>query len=200
MVRMSEDLQDGFARAWQAELLKSPPLIAPVRQYTWPLAIAGEEDAMARGAVQVMVRPGAGLGGSFLANCALGFTDPSMPSGVWGCPTAEEICAVAGGYAYIANVRTPEKCTQIALRPVVALHASVAAGLLLFIGFQTIVAWGVDGLAWETQRLSWDGVRVAEIGVDEVRGFGWDLIADEEIAFRVDLRTGMALGGGYRLG
>lgn len=192
--------EDAFAHTWQAEVLKAPPLIAPARQYTWPVAIPGEEDAMARGALQVMVRAGVEMGGSFLANCALGFTDPTMPSGVWGCPAGEEICAVAGGYAYIANVRTPERCMQVPLRPVVAVDAAIEVGLLLFTGFQTIVAWGSDGLAWETGRLSWDGVRVTEVASREVRGFGWDLMADEEVPFRVDLRTGLATGGGYRLG
>ena len=188
---------DGFAHAWNAEVLQGPPLIAPARQYTWPLAIPGEEDAMARGALQVMVRPAEG--GSFLANCALGFVDPAMPSGVWACPRTSELCAVAGGYAYIADVRTPERCTHLALRPVVAIHVASEAGLLLFAGFQTVIAWGPDGLAWESPRLSWDGLKIEEVEGYEARGSGWDLVADEDVPFRIDLRTGNARGGGYRL-
>lgn len=186
-----------FARAWSAEVLQRPPLIAPARQYTWPVAIAGEEDAMARGALQVAVRPQEG--GSFLANCALGFVDPAMPSGIWGCPRATEICAVAGGYAYVADVRSPERCTQIGLRPVVSVHSAVEAGLLLFAGFHTMVAWGSEGQAWETPRLSWDGVRVLAVEGWSVHGFGWDLMADEEVRFDLDLRSGKATGGAYRL-
>jgi hypothetical protein len=188
---------DGFEKAWRAEILRVPPLIAPARQYTWPLAIAGEEDAMARGALQVMVYPSGG--GSFLANCALGFVDPAMPSGVWSCPRETELCAVAGGYAYIVDIRTPERCTHIALRPVVAVHVAAEAGLLLFVGFKTLIAWGLNGLAWETPRLSWDGVKLETVEGSEARGFGWDLMADEEVPFRIDLRTGTATGGGYRL-
>jgi hypothetical protein len=186
-----------FARAWTAEILKAAPLIAPARQYVWPMRIAGEEDALARGALLLMVRPAAG--GSYLVTCALGYRDPSMPSGVWGCPSAAEICAVAGGYAYVASVLSPEKCLQIPMKPVVEVHAAVEAGLLLFVGFHTILAWGREGKVWETGRLSWEGVRVTAVSATEAVGFGWDLRADLEVEFRVDLRTGEFSGGGFRV-
>ena len=46
-----------FSHDWSVEILKSPPLIAPVRQFIYPQQIAGEEDALARGALQLMVPP-----------------------------------------------------------------------------------------------------------------------------------------------
>ncbi len=150
---MSSDV--GFARTWSAEILKAAPLIAPARQYVWPMRIAGEEDALARGALLLMVRP-AGVG-QYLVTCALGFRDPSMPTGVFGCPDADAICAVAGGYAYVASANAPERCVQVGMKPVVEVHPAVAAGLLLFVGFHTIQAWGRDGVVWETGRLSWEG-------------------------------------------
>jgi len=185
-----------FARGWTAEILTSAPLIAPARQYVWPMRVAGEEDALARGALLLLVRPAGG--GSYLVTCALGFRDPSMPSGVWGCPAADEICAVAGGYAYVANVRSPERCTQVGLKPVVEVHPAVSAELLLFVGFHTILAWGREGKAWETGRLSWEGVRVTAVTASEVVGWGWDLRGDVDVEFRVDLRTGEFSGGGFR--
>ena len=80
-------------RTWTAEILKSPPLIAPARQFTYPQQIAGEEDALARGALQLLVHPASG--GDFLATCALGFTDPTMPTGILACPNPDQLCAVA---------------------------------------------------------------------------------------------------------
>ena len=133
-------------------------MIAPARQFTYPLQIAGEEDALARGALQLMVRPAAG--GVFLATCALGFVDPSMPSGVFACPNPDEMCAVAGGYAYVIDTSRPERRTHISLKPVVEVKVLEEARLLLFVGFHSIVAWGEQGLAWETERLSWEGVRI----------------------------------------
>ena len=181
-----------FERSWTAEVLRVAPLIAPVRQFVWPMAIAGEEDALARGAVRVMVRPR--VGGSFLVTAALGFKDASMPTGVWGCPAADWICVVAGGYGYLASTLEPERVTLLGMKPVVEVME--AGELLLFVGFQTILAWGLEGMAWETGRLSWEGVRVTSVTGTEVVGLGWDLVADAEREFRVDLRTGTFVGGG----
>jgi hypothetical protein len=188
---MTTDLT--FPHSWSSEILKAPPLIAPARQYSYPLQIAGEEDALARGALLLMVRPVAG--GTFLATCALGFTDPSMPRGVYACPNADELCAVAGGYAYVIDTARPERCTQISLKPVAEVRVLGEQGLLVFVGFHSMVAWGALGLVWETRRLSWEGLRLGDVNDGVLHGFGWDLMADKEVAFTVDLRTGESKGG-----
>ena len=182
-----------FPQTWTADILAHPPMIAPARQFTYPHPIAGEEDALARGALLLQVKPQ--TGGTFLATCALGFTSPSMPTGIFACPNPDELCAVAGGYAYLVNTLHPERCTQVPLKPVVEVHTLEANRLLLFVGFHSLVAWGTDGLAWQTGKLSWEGLRLAEITNTEVQGFGWDLMTDREIPFTVDLRTGHHTGG-----
>ena len=183
---------------WRVEVLGAPPLIAPVRQFTYPMQIAGEEDALARGALAVMVHPA--VGGSFLATCALGFTAEAMPSGAFACAHAEEICLLAGGYAYLVNTRRPEACAHLGLRPVVEVKVVRELGLLVFVGFHAMAAWGRDGLAWETKRLSWEGVRVGEVVGETLNGFGWDMRTDKDVEFVVDLRTGEHVGGGFRGG
>jgi hypothetical protein len=188
-------MTDGFAQAWSAEILTKPPMIAPARQFTYPQQIAGEEDALARGALQLLVHPTAG--GTFLATCALGFTDPTMPTGIFASPNPQQMCAVAGGYAYLIDTAQPERCTQIPLRPVVEVKTLPPHRLLLFIGFHSIVAWGRDGIAWESARLSWEGVRVTAIDGDTLHGTGWNLLTDREVAFSVDLLTGHHQGGGF---
>ena len=42
-----------FPQTWRADILQSAPLIAPARHFTYPQQIAGEEDALARGALQL---------------------------------------------------------------------------------------------------------------------------------------------------
>jgi hypothetical protein len=184
-----------FAQDWTVEILKTPPLIAPARQFIYPKQIAGEEDALARGALLLMVRPASS--GTFLATCALGFTDPTMPTGVFACPNPQDMCAVAGGYAYVIDTMQPERCTHITLKPVVEVRTLVASGLLLFVGFHTIVAWGRSGLAWESGRLSWEGVRITSINGTVLHGVGWNLLTDREVTFSVDLLTGQHQGGGF---
>jgi hypothetical protein len=187
-----------FAQSWTAEVLTAPPMIAPVRQFTYPLQVAGEEDALARGALLLNVKTSAG--GSFLATCALGFTSASMPTGVYACPNPDEMCAVAGGYAYVVDTLAPATCVQIGLKPVVAVLVLEEQELLVFVGFHAIVAWGRAGLAWETARLSWEGLRIVEVSASEIVGFGWELRTDKELEFRVDLATGRHTGGGYLVG
>ena len=184
-----------FSQNWKVEVLKTPPLIAPARQFIYPRQIAGEEDALARGALQLLVRPAAG--GTFLATCALGFTDPTMPTGVFACPNPQQMCAVAGGYAYVVDTAQPEICTHIELKPVVEVRSLVAHGLLVFVGFHAIVAWGRHGLVWESARLSWEGVRITSIEGDVLHGVGWDLLTDREVGFSLDLLTGLHQGGGF---
>lgn len=184
-----------FAQNWSAEALARPPMIAPARQFTYPQQIAGEEDALARGALQILVRPAAG--GTFLATCALGFTDPSMPTGIYACPNPNELCAVAGGYAYIIDTARPEHSTHIAQKPVVEVRQLPAQGLLVFIGFHSMTAWGEHGLAWESARLSWEGVRITGIAGSNLHGTGWNLMTDKEVPFTLDLKTGHHEGGGF---
>jgi hypothetical protein len=194
MADAAKDRQE-FPHNWSAEILTRPPLIAPARQFIYPKPIAGEEDALARGALQLMVRPA--NGGIFLATCALGFTDPAMPTGVFACPNPSEMCAVAGGYAYVVDTARPKLCTHIALKPVVEVRPLAAQELLLFVGFHSIVAWGRNGLAWESTRLSWEGVRIASIEGNVLHGIGWNLMTDREASFSLDLLTGQHQGGGF---
>jgi hypothetical protein len=190
-----DDEAQSFPHNWRAEVLTQPPLIAPARQFTYPRQVAGEEDALARGALLVLVRPG--TGGDFLATCALGFTDRTMPTGIFACPNPEELCAVAGGYAYILDTAAPDRSTHIPLKPVAEVLVLDEQDLLVFVGFHVIVAWGREGPAWQTARLSWEGIRISGVEGGELRGFGWNLMADKEVAFSVDLRTGVHTGGGF---
>ena len=189
-----------FPHTWRAEILTAPPLIGSARQFSYPRPVPGEEDALARGALQLLVHPE--FGGDFLATCALGFADPSVPTGLYSCPNSQELCAVAGGYAYIVDTAAPERCTHIALRPVVEILPLPDHALLLFAGFHSIHAWGREGLAWQTARLSWEGLRLAGIsaaedGAPQLFGLGWNMHTDKEVEFAIDLRTGTHTGGGY---
>jgi len=170
-------------------------MISPARQFTYPLQIAGEENALARGALQLLVHPA--TGGTFLATCALGFKSATMPTGIFACPNPDELCAVAGGYAYLVDTARPERCTHLSLKPVVDVLALPAHRLLVFAGFHGLMAWGPAGLAWETARLSWEGIRLGEIEGDTLHGFGWNMQTDKDVAFTVDLHTGKHTGGGF---
>jgi hypothetical protein len=184
-----------FPHRWQAEMLAARPMILPPRHFVYPRAAEEVE----RGALEVLVRPDAPPGAKadarpFLATCALGFRDEAAPTGVWSTPAPERICAVAGGYAYLIDTTAPERFTMIRYRPVMDVRAAVAEGLLLFAGHRSILAWGRDGQAWESEKLSDEGVTMAEIAGGVLRGVGWEMKSDREKPFAIELRTGMRRG------
>jgi hypothetical protein len=126
----------------------------------------------------------------FLATCALGFRDASVPTGLWSTPDPEQICAVAGGYAYIIDTTAPERFTMIPYRPVLQVLPAADAGLLMFVGHRSILAWGRDGQAWESEKLSDEGVTITAIEGLVLRGTGWHIVTDKETPFALDLRSG----------
>jgi len=178
-----------FWHQWEAQILPARPMILPPRSFVYP----AQAEEVERGALEVLIRPWAGEP-AFLATCALGFKDPAVPTGIWACPASEEVCAVSGGYAYVIDTTAPERFTMIAYRPVMEVRAVAEAGVLLFIGHRSVVAWGREGLAWETERLSDEGLTVTGIEGGRLEGLGWQMLTDRETAFAVDLRDGKRVG------
>jgi hypothetical protein len=73
---------------------------------------------------------------------------------------------------------------------VLEVRALAEQRLLLFVGHHAIAAWSAGGKAWETGRLSWEGVQITAVEGDQLHGLGWDLRTDRDIPFTVDLATG----------
>ena len=151
---------------------------------------------MERGALEVLIRR-EGDSQPFLATCALGFRDPAAPTGIWSMPDPDWICAVSGGYAYLIDSAHPERFVHLRYRPVLNIYSCASDNqqsgnnnLLLFVGHHSILAWGRDGEAWESERLSWEGVTIDRIAEDILHGHGWDLRTDQDLPFTLDLQTG----------
>jgi hypothetical protein len=174
-----------FPHAWQAEVLAHRPLILPTRHSVYPR----DAEEVERGALEVLIRPEGDVQ-PFLATCALGFRDPSVPTGLWSAPRPEELCAVSGGYAYLIDTTAPERFTMIPYRPVLEVRSCIEEGLLLFVGNRTILAWGRNGQAWESEKLSDEGVTITSIEKGVVHGTGWTMRTNKETAFALKLDTG----------
>jgi hypothetical protein len=184
-----------FPHRWRAEILNTRPLILPSRHFVYP-RVAEEIE---RGALEVLVHPDSQNSASkypqgaqpFLATCALGFRDPAVPTGLWSAPDPTELCAVSGGYAYLIDTVAPERFTMLPFRPVLEVRAMPTENLLLFVGHHAILAWGSCGQAWESEKLSSEGVTITAIEAGILHGRGWDLMTDKETPFALDLRTGL---------
>lgn len=175
-----------FPHHWEAEILAARPMILPQRHFVYPR----EAEEVERGALEVLVRPGNSGAEPFLATCALGFRDAAVPTGIWSAPNPDEVCAVAGGYAYLIDTTAPERFTMIAHRPVLEVRAAAAEGLLLFVGHRSILAWGREGQAWESEKLSDEGVTITAIESGVLHGVGWEMRSDKETPFALDVRSG----------
>jgi hypothetical protein len=181
-----------FPHRWQAEVLAARPIILPSRHFVYP----HNAEEVERGALEVLVRPATASAErspdaqSFLATCALGFIDPAVPTGLWSAPNPDELCAVAGGYAYMIDTASPQRFTMIPYRPVLEVRAVLDHGLLLFVGHHSILAWGPAGQAWESGKLSDEGVTITGIEGSVLHGLGWEMISDKEMLFALDLRAG----------
>jgi hypothetical protein len=65
---------------------------------------------------------------------------------------------------------------------------------LLFVGHRTILAWGEAGIAWESAKLSDEGVTIASAEGGLLSGVGWNLVTDKETPFTLNLKSGEMLG------
>ena len=187
---------------WSARVLRGAPLIAPARHFTFPFAVAGEEDALARGALWLEVRvgvSGAGVAGSggaglWVAQCALGFAGGGVAHGLWPLPQGG-VLACAGGYAYAVDPEAPERTVLLPPRPAVGVIAMRNRTIL--VTHQGLTVRERDAETWTTPRLSWEGVNVTAAEEDAIQGTGWNMIDDAELPFTVDLRHRAVTGGGY---
>ena len=178
-----------FPCAWKAEILAARPAILPARHFVYPRDVEEVE----RGALEVLVRTNEPGSSPFLATCALGFRDPVVPTGVWSAPNPHELCAVAGGYAYMIDTSEPERFTMLPYRPVLAVRPVLDQQLLLFVGHRSIQSWGASGAAWESPKLSDEGLTISAIEGQQLRGMGWNLMTDKETPFTLDLQSGLRI-------
>lgn len=179
-----------FGHHYEIKVLESAPPVHPVEKlHHYPVELE-EGD---RSGVYVRIVPNHGP--AWFGFFAAGFNSPQVMNAVCSCPDAASVCVVAGGYAYVVKSGEPAAWFRIEQRPVVELKTVTDQQLILFSGFTSITALGPEGVAWTTERLSWEGIRISQIRSGTLHGFGWDALADKEVPFEVNLKTGKHTGG-----
>jgi hypothetical protein len=180
-----------FARKYEVRIMEAAPPIHPVEKlYHYPVEL--EEGDRSGAYVRVTPQSGPAWAGFF----ALGFDSDQVVSQLCSTPDPERFCVVVGGYAYVVRASDPAQWLRVEQQPVVDLRVLSQHGLLLFAGFTSITAFGGgSGIAWTTQRLTWEGLSISAIDGDKLLGNGWDALTDKEAPFEVDLKTGKHTGG-----
>lgn len=178
-----------FPHAWEARLLREYLPMPGQQLYQFP----GEIEEHERDGIYLQVKPMAGA--AWTGFFARGFDAPNAVTGIFSCPDPDWLCALCGGYAFMVNAADPTRWEQVPQRPALDVRIAPADGLLLFAGFSSITAYGAQGHAWTTGQLSWEGLHIDQVGAGVLTGRGWDPVADKEVPFEVDLRTGKHTGG-----
>jgi hypothetical protein len=179
-----------FPRNYEVRILEAAPPVHPIEKlHHYPVEL--EEGDRSGAYVRVTPKSGPVWVGFF----ALGFDSDQVVNQVCSSPSPDSFCVIVGGYAYIVKASSPADWLRIEQRPVVDLRVLSQQGLMLFVGFTSITAVGDSGIAWTTERLTWEGLTINSIAGGKLLGHGWDAIADKEVPFEVDLNTGKHTGG-----
>ncbi|SRR5579871_591619 len=183
-----------FPRNYEVRVLEAAPPVHPIeKMYHYPVEL--EEGDRSGVYLRVVPQSDSKTGPAWTGFFALGFDSDQVVSEICSTPDPDSFCTVVGGYAYMVKADNPAQWTRVEQRPVVDLRVLSQQGLLLFAGFTTITAVGSSGIAWTTERLSWEGLTITDIKGDKLMGHGWDALADKEVPFEVDLKTGKHAGG-----
>jgi hypothetical protein len=116
-------------------------------------------------------------------------------TGLFATPCANVICVVVKGKGFLIPVLAPTTFEIIRSIPINEVLAIPESGMLVFVDYTGLAAYGKDGLRWVAENLSWDGLKSVEVAGGVIRGMGWDSPANSYVPFRVDIESGAAEGG-----
>jgi hypothetical protein len=121
-----------------------------------------------------------------------------LPSGdcqICRGPGRNHLSILAKGDAYIASPNIPASFIHVKSCPAIRVVPVPSRNLMLFHDFTEIVAYNENGLAWETARISWDGIKIDEVSDTAILGKSWDAPNEKHVQFSVDLTDGSHQGG-----
>ncbi len=120
---------------------------------------------------------------------------------VYSCPDGKSLCVVASGGGYIVKADDPLQWVEIPLMWVEEVRVLSEQRLLVFRDWTNLLAYGPDGLAWETERIAMDKLTIEAVegyilrGRAVVPGSASDDDHVKWVDYEVDLRTGRHTGG-----
>jgi hypothetical protein len=144
-------------------------------------------------ALHVKVTPPEGE--SWIGSFARGFESDGLSHGVWAWPDGVSLAVVSAGYGYVVKAREPKSWVRLQPMPITDVRVIADHQLIVFADFTNIYAYNAEKNVWKSDRLSWDGVTITQVATNHIFGLGWDAMADKEIEFVIDVRTGQHTGG-----
>lgn len=123
---------------------------------------------------------------------------PHYPlTGAYAAPSGRHLVVVSRGQGFYVPVEEPDRFERLPAAPLRGIARVPEREIVVFWGFQDLVAYGPDGMLWWLQRLSEDDLEILRIERDGIHGTAWDAsgTGEERVPFRVDPSSGRVEGG-----
>lgn len=181
-------LDETFKRSYQCQCLDELPSLAK-RHFYYPGGITtGGKDGVVVKVIPADTEP-------WIGTFAFGILSPKGITGLFTYPDQESLCVVSLGKGYIVNTEEPKTFQLIKMEPVLLVIPILSRNIIVFGDYNYLVAYNNSGQVWQTQRLSWDGIKIGKVTEENITGQVWDLASESYISFIVDLKTGHHVGG-----
>ena len=172
-----------FPHVYECEQLTEGPGVASSHHYYYP----GASTSGGRDGILVRIRPDDGQ--PWLATFAFGEM-ANGPSGIFTTPDPQRLCVVARGAGYFVSTIAPSSWESVRVIPITDVRPIRNHEIIVFADFTRLVAYGKNGMKWETKRLAWDDLKIIEITDTQIKGEHWSYASNQTENFVVDLETG----------
>jgi hypothetical protein len=114
--------------------------------------------------------------------------------GVFATPDPRRVCCVVAGLAYVVDVKDPGAGAELAPWQTVSVTPVTGGNTLLLAGFVDMTALGQSGIAWRSDRLVLDDLRILQVSADEIVCSG-TIPGHDAPRITVDPATGQLVNG-----
>lgn len=180
----SRSIETEWPQHYQADLLPGLPATGPE-----PVDLRATTHGHGREGLVVRVRAGTR---SWIGNFQRG--DGKL-TGIFATPSPDHMCVIASGRGYWLRALDATDCHIVRAYPIQDVRAIAELSLLVFADYTDLVAYGVEGMRWLSQSVSWDGITILSADQNGILGLGWDARIEKEVGFFVDVRSGRVEGG-----
>jgi hypothetical protein len=163
------------------------------RAFSFPDAVPLDPGREPPAGVVVAVRPASGEPWIGVFDYAFDGISFEAPPQVIGWPDELSVCVVRRGIGCVVRTDDPATNAEIECWPIVDSLVVPDHRLVVFCDEIVAIAYGADGVRWQTDRLVNDDLRIVRAAGDELELAGTTAGSRAELA--LDLRTGAQVRG-----
>jgi len=105
------------------------------------------------------------------------------------------LCVVLKGQGYWVPIGSPKAFEVVCSLPIKEVIAVPKGDKMIFVDYVRIAAYGESGFLWQTNSLSWDGLKIIKVTSTKISGIAWDAPNNKEVDFFVNIENGASEGG-----